>query len=130
MKKKRTEKSASNPSIDQITGISNNIHKMTQELIDKIRILKRKYESEGFIVLGVFGSFARGEDTTGSDIDILYKLDSGFINKNVGWKSCDRIERIQKEFAEFLGRSVDLADVNALDKVGRYFILPEVVYVA
>jgi len=44
---------------------------MRQDLLDKIKEQKLKYAGEGFIILGVFGSFARGEETSEA-ISIFY----------------------------------------------------------
>ncbi len=42
-----------------------------EDIIDKLRELKPVYEREGVLLEGLFGSFARGEATESSDIDIL-----------------------------------------------------------
>jgi predicted nucleotidyltransferase len=41
--------------------------------------MKRKYEPEGFVIIGIFGSYSRGEQTQKSDIDILFEMNSDFI---------------------------------------------------
>ena len=46
---------------------------MNQHIRDTISAIKAKYEADGFIILGVFGSVARGEERSDSDIDILYR---------------------------------------------------------
>jgi len=42
---------------------------MDEELKALIAAAKRDYEAEGFIVLGVFGSHARGDSNAGSDLE-------------------------------------------------------------
>ena len=39
-----------------------------------IAAAKRDYDSEGFMLLGVFGSQARGDSGSDSDLDLLYRL--------------------------------------------------------
>ena len=102
---------------------------MDKKLIRKIRTLKEKYEPEGFIILGVFGSYARGEETDTSDIDILYEMTDVFYSKYQGWDIFPVIEDIEKELKTALGKNIDLADKNALRKTGKKYILPEVVHV-
>ncbi|MFH1898579.1 MAG: nucleotidyltransferase domain-containing protein [Candidatus Desantisbacteria bacterium] len=102
---------------------------MKQELIEKIKDIKKIYEPEGFVILGIFGSYARGEETAQSDIDILYEMKDNFYNKFSGWDTYARIEDIRKEIHQTTGWSVDLADKNGLKRVGKKYILPEVVYV-
>ncbi|KQC11290.1 MAG: hypothetical protein APR62_10255 [Smithella sp. SDB] len=102
---------------------------MRQDILDKIKEQKLKYAGEGFIILGVFGSFARGEETSESDLDLLFEIDDVFLDRNSGWKACGRLEDIKKEISRDLGRHIDMTDRDALDDIGRRFILPEVVYV-
>jgi predicted nucleotidyltransferase len=102
---------------------------MRRELLGKIGFLKRRYEPEGFIILGVFGSYARGEETPQSDLDILYELREPFYTKYAGWDACGRLEDIKQELQQALGGKIDIASRNGLNEIGRKYILPEVVYV-
>jgi predicted nucleotidyltransferase len=102
---------------------------MDKELIEKIKLLKRKYDPEGFIILGVFGSYANGEETEGSDIDILYETNEVFDNKFKGLEYFGKIYDIKKNFEEMFNKEVDIADKNGLNRIGKKYILPEVYYV-
>jgi hypothetical protein len=62
----------------------------------------------------VFGSFARGEATEESDIDLLVKF-----SKPIGWKFYGIAEDLQ----EALGRKVDLATENMLNKYIKESVL-------
>ena len=72
---------------------------MDNNLIAKLKQLKEKYQPEGFIILGVFGSYARNEQIK-ADIEAELKL------------------------------KADLADYDALNDIGKKYILPDVYYVA
>jgi predicted nucleotidyltransferase len=102
---------------------------MNKEIYNKIKELKNKYEAEGFIILGIFGSYARGEETTASDIDILYELTDIFYSRYSGWNVFPEIDKINHDIEKNLGIKTDLADRNALNRVGKKYILPEVKYV-
>jgi len=102
---------------------------MDQNIIKKIKILKSKYEPEGFIVLGIFGSYVRGEENEGSDIDILFEMTDSFYKKYPGWDVIPVIDQIKEDFKNELGSNIDLANKNALNEIGKKYILPEVVYV-
>lgn len=56
--------------------------------------------------LGVFGSFARGDFTPESDVDLLARFSKP--------KSLLDLVRIEREFAEHLGRPVDLTTDGGL----------------
>ena len=103
---------------------------MNSQLLEKTKEIKKKYEKEGFIIVGVFGSYARDEEKENSDIDILYETTKGFQEKHGGFNCFERISDIQEELKLYLDMKVDVADRTCLDEIGRKDILPEVVYVA
>jgi len=102
---------------------------MEQDILRKLKKLKQKYEKDGFIIIGVFGSYARGESDNDSDIDILYELKDEFYKRYPGFKIYPVIDQIEEEIHSELLRRVDLANMNALNEIGSKYILPEVVYV-
>jgi len=103
---------------------------MNEELKALIASAKRDYEPEGFIVLGVFGSRARGDSGADSDLDLLYRLEDRFLDRYPGWAAYKRIDTIKDDLSRRLGMSIDVADLGALDDIGRKSILPETVYVS
>lgn len=79
-------------------------------------ILHDKFKVER---IGIFGSYARGDESKGSDVDVLVEF-----YEPVGWEFLDL-----KEFLEdILGKKVDLVTVKALKPQMRDEILSEVVY--
>ncbi len=103
---------------------------MNQHIADTISTIKSKYEADGFIILGVFGSVARGEERSDSDIDILYQCDPRLSQNYSGLTFFSLYERVKADLQEGLGRKVDLADLNGLNEIGRKYILPETYYVS
>ena len=95
--------------------------------IDKIRtsleklkpILKERYQVE---TIGVFGSFARGEQTPKSDIDILVE----FFEPN----TIDLFDfiRLEEFLSRKLGTKVDLVTKRALKPLIKDQILRETIY--
>ena len=102
---------------------------MDKNILNIISTLKHKYKPEGFVILGVFGSVACGDDREGSDIDILYRCDSGSLVKYSGLRFFALYERVKTDLESLLGRRVDLADIKGLNEIGKKYILPEVQYV-
>ncbi|OHD61947.1 MAG: hypothetical protein A2014_09265 [Spirochaetes bacterium GWF1_49_6] len=102
---------------------------MNPRIMDKIKDAKSKYEPEGFIILGVFGSYARGEETPESDVDILYEITLEFIKTTGGWGTFYRLDCIRTELAELFGMKVDIADKSALREIGKKYILPDLLVV-
>jgi len=76
--------------------------------------------SYGIRSLGVFGSFARGEQRSRSDVDILVEFDEvpGLLE----------FVRIEEHLRRLLGRKVDLVRKEGLRPELKDHILREVVY--
>lgn len=97
---------------------------MSKALKAKINILKKsqpilrsKYAVK---TIGIFGSFARGDDTAKSDIDILVEF-----NKPVGFFGFLELEHfLQKQ----LKRKVDLTTKKALKPLIKKGVLKDTVY--
>lgn len=102
---------------------------MNETIINKLKHLKNQYLKEGFIIEGVFGSYAKGAQEERSDIDILFELNQEFKLRNKGFKAIARLDEIQNEISEKLGVKADLAQKSALGKIAAKYILPEIVYV-
>ena len=63
----------------------------------------RKYNPE---MIGLFGSFARGENTEHSDIDVLIRFNTAY--------SLLQIIRMENELSDLLGTKVDLVTEGAI----------------
>lgn len=75
-------------------------------------------EQFGVQRLDVFGSFARGEATASSDVDLLYTLRPGV---RLGWA----IEDLAAGLADILGHPVDLVERRALHERMEAAVLAE-----
>ena len=98
---------------------------MTQkELLHKLSELKPKLRQEGFEILGIFGSYARGEQTSGSDVDILYTLNEPkrFTKVNGGFGAFSKIRQTKEYLQDQLGAKVDFVDRSSLAITGKRYI--------
>lgn len=80
--------------------------------------IKQKY---GVKKIGVFGSFARGEEKEGSDVDILIEFDDGY-------ETFDNFMELKYFLEDLFGRNVDLVTLEALRLELKGDILKEVSY--
>lgn len=89
-----------------------------EQIREHILELKDRYQVAS---LGIFGSFARGEASESSDVDILVEFS----------ETVDLFHfiRLQYYLAEILGRKVDLVTPDALKPLIKDRILREVFYV-
>ena len=102
---------------------------MNQKVLSTIKSLKERLQAEGFIIDGIFGSYARGEANAESDIDILYHLDGSFYKKHSGFIGFKRLDEIKELIAKHTNTKIDLAPKNNLSKTAQKYILSEVIYV-
>ena len=70
--------------------------------------------------IGVFGSYARSEETRASDVDILVEF-----SEPVGWEFFDLKDYLE----EILGKPVDIVTKNALKRQLRGRIMEEVIMI-
>jgi len=86
---------------------------LTPLILEKIKQIKSKYEKEGFVVLGLFGSYARNSEDIFSDIDIAYKIDHNKFFKDDAFKKLLRLEEIKKELELYFHKKVDIISINS-----------------
>lgn len=98
-------------------------------ILKKLRQIKKKYEKNGFVILGIFGSYARNEENESSDLDILYELSSVFRANFKGFKAIAEINRIKEDLEDYFGMKIDLVDRSTQNSSQPSPILAEAVYV-
>jgi predicted nucleotidyltransferase len=91
-----------------------------QEIVETIQRHRSELKGFGVKELGIFGSFARGDQTTNSDIDFLVELEKTTFRAYMGL--CFYLE-------ELFGRSIDVVLRDSIKERMREKILQEVRYV-
>lgn len=88
-----------------------------------LEVLRSKVEApmrhHGVVHAGVFGSVARGDDRSGSDVDFLVEFERG--------RSLLDLVELRNELRDALGQDVDVATRNSLHPRLRDRILRELV---
>lgn len=95
---------------------------MLSEVLSVLRKYKRDNQSRfGIETLGLFGSYARGENNSESDIDICVQLSSpSYINRTT----------IKDELEELFGVDVDVVSLSAkMDEGFKSNLLNDAIYV-
>jgi hypothetical protein len=98
-------------------------------ILNKIKSLKDTLKSDGFIIDGIFGSYARGENTKDSDVDILYHLTEVFYKKYSGFIGFKKLDEIKEHISKSVGKKIDLAPKTNLSKTASKYIMDEIIYV-
>lgn len=97
---------------------------LTKETIIELLRSQRPMLREKFHVqkIGIFGSFARGEATAKSDIDLLVTIDAPLEE----YRQCK--ESLHRYLKRTFGREVDLANPRSLKPHYRQNILSQAIY--
>ncbi len=88
-----------------------NIH-----LLNILKESKTEMAKDGFFILGVFGSYARGDNAPSSDLDILYDTDADFFKRYGGFGSFVKLDEIKESLAKRLQTPVDIVYKKGLPK--------------
>ena len=99
------------------------------EIIVKIKHLNTILQKDGFIIDGLFGSYARGDYTEQSDVDILYHLDKVFFDKYRGFIGFKKLDDIKQIISKEFGKKIDLAPMDNLSQTAKKYIFKDVIYV-
>jgi len=99
--------------------------------MDKVEILEKLEESKEILEknfsitrVGLFGSYATGEETANSDIDNLYELKTG---KPEGIMDVYNIEKFKKKL--LFGKEVDLVNAKYVNPIIENEIVNSIIYV-
>ncbi|MDU9048708.1 MAG: nucleotidyltransferase family protein [Candidatus Electrothrix sp. Rat3] len=97
--------------------MKNSLDTVKHRLAEQKSLLKNKYRISR---LGIFGSYIRGEQRNGSDVDVLIDYDKA--------PSLIELIEIENMLSDLLGLKVDLVTSRGLKPQLRQHILDEVVY--
>ncbi len=80
------------------------------EILHTLTKAKEKYQDEGFILLGLFGSYAKETQDQYSDIDVAYTIEYDTFSQKYkdGFSKILRIDEIRKELEKTFHTKVDL----------------------
>lgn len=95
-------------------------------ILAHLKRLKPHYKKEGFIIEGLFGSYARDEADNDSDVDILIHTEALFAQR-YGLMSISRLNKIQEEISAALQVPVDLASSSGMGKTAQKFIIDKTI---
>lgn len=92
------------------------------EVISKLRAHEAELKAAGIVRLAVFGSVARGDDSPGSDVDLLADFDE---TKRYTLLTMGRLE---SRLSDLLGTGVDLSSPEWLKESVKNQVLREAVF--
>ncbi|MGB9801792.1 MAG: nucleotidyltransferase family protein [Arcobacter sp.] len=82
------------------------------EILKNLTALNAKYKNSGFKIFSLFGSYARGNQDSFSDIDLTYSIDHELFFKDNAFAKLAKIEEIKNELEKEFHTKVDLIPSN------------------
>ncbi len=92
-------------------------NKILKKIEESKEVLFSKYPLKS---MGIFGSYARNQQTVQSDLDIIVEF-----SEKIGIRYIDLAE----DFEEITGKKVDLVSKNAINKKYLDFLKKDIIYV-
>ena len=87
-----------------------------ETILQDLHYFNDTHKSDGFVLVSLFGSYARGTEDLFSDIDITYKINHDIFFKNDAFAKLDKINEIKKELENKFHKKVDLIPANTKNK--------------
>ena len=87
-----------------------------KEIINFLRHYNETHKADGFEIISLFGSYARGTEDLFSDIDLTYKIDHTVFHKDDAFAKLNAIAQIKNELERTLHKKVDLIPINTKNK--------------
>ena len=94
-----------------------------QNILEYLKQVKPYYEQKGFVIEGLFGSYARNEANEASDIDILIEISNKTTDIYTKKKS------LQHDLETYFHKKVDLARKKYLTPLAKAAIKDDIIYV-
>jgi len=99
-----------------------------KNILEHLSLLKNELSSKGVVQLGLFGSFAKDNQTIYSDIDIAIKKDKLILEKNGVYFYFELLNNIKDSIQKKFHRNVDIFDLDSNSELKKT-IEKELLYV-
>lgn len=93
------------------------------EILETLKALKPQYQKDGLILVGLFGSYSRGDERSDSDIDIVYEIEKD--KKFSMFKYLKYLSDLEKS----LNHKVDLVRAGTIKADLKPYIYKDLIYV-
>lgn len=99
-----------------------------ESILKYLKDIKSELNTKGIVRLGLFGSYAKGEETVYSDIDIAIMKDAQFLSKNSSYVYFDIVSDIKEKVRKKFHKNIDIFDLDSQSSF-KNSIEKELIYV-
>ncbi len=97
-------------------------------LLQYLKEIKPQLQQRGIAKLGLFGSYARGDESVYSDIDIAIGKSSDFLHQKNAYDYFEEIAELRKMIRQQFHRTIDIFDLDS-DSGFKKSIVKDLIYV-
>jgi len=83
-----------------------------ETILKNLHSFNNTHKDDGFVLVSLFGSYARGTQDMFSDIDLTYKINHNIFFKDDAFAKLSKIDEIKKELEHKFHKKVDLIPAN------------------
>jgi len=83
------------------------------DILEFLRSLKSELHKKGISKIALFGSFAEGNTTIYSDIDIAIKKEQNYLKNRNPYEYFETLNSIKEKILSKFGRNVDIFDLDS-----------------
>ncbi len=99
-----------------------------ENLLQYLKEIKPQLQRRGIAKLGLFGSYARGDESVYSDIDIAIGKSGDFLDHKNAYAYFEEIAELKKMIRRRFHRNIDVFDLDS-DSGFRQSIVKDLIYV-
>ena len=93
---------------------------LRDEILAKLRAREAELRARGVQRMALFGSVARGDNESNSDVDLIADLDRMIVPNGFGYFGF--LDNLRQDLERFLGRSVDIVTEPVINPRLRFMI--------
>jgi len=97
-------------------------------IITYLHEIKKELNAEGISKIGLFGSFARDEDSVYSDIDIAIQKEENYLLSRTAYDYFDEVSKIKALIKQKFHRNTDIFDLDSNSSMKTH-IMKDLIYV-
>ncbi len=98
------------------------------EILTYLKKIKPTFEKKGIATLGLFGSFAKHQESLTSDIDVIFKFKKSFFQNCDPWEYFNIINNLKDNISFHFKIKVDIFDEDSSSPY-KTKIIKEAIYV-
>lgn len=110
------------------TNATKNLPLTKEAILDYLSQIKPLLKKDGIKEIGLFGSYAIGEEETNSDVDLVVLAEKEMLDRLKGIDCILYFENLREKISKDFNKSVDLVKVFSKERL-NHNILKDAVYV-